>query len=137
MKPARSGNNSTKKEGQKDFRGGNRWKNNRNRDREKVPQNNLPVFKCELCGENIKELHSAIALQGSNNPAHFDCIIEKIKKENPVGKDEKVVYLGSGNFGIVKAEKNNIRKDFKIVKKIEMENRDEKPDWRTVQIRVK
>ena len=135
---------SGKKEGRKDFRSSRRWRGNRNRsrDRNKERENNeqdrdKPVLKCELCGKDIKEISSAIAMQGSQNPVHFDCMLEKLRKENPLQNNEKIVYLGAGNFGIVKQEKNKPAREFEIVKKIEVENRDDKPEWRSSQLKVK
>ena len=76
-------------------------------------------------------------MKDSHNPVHFDCMLEKLKKENSLESSDKVVYLGAGNFGVVRIEKGKSGKDFKIVKKLEVENRDEKPEWRTSQVKAR
>ena len=146
---AKSGGDSNfsgKKDGKRDFRGNRRWRKNRYRDRNKNEESsadsakqlrrNKITYTCEICGSEIKDISSAIA-SGNQNPVHFDCMLEKLKKENRLENSEKIVYLGSGNFGIIKQEKNRPMKEFKIVRKIEVENRDEKPEWRIDQLKVK
>ena len=148
------GNSTGKKEGRRDSRNNRRWRknryrdNNRNKDRNKQNETgkdqdnteqkkNRVILKCDICGKDIKEISSAIGSGESNMPVHFDCMVEKLKKENPLQADERIVYLGAGNFGVVKQEKNKPPKNFTIVKKFEVENRDEKPAWRIDQDRVK
>ena len=147
-----SSKNGGKKEGKRDFRGNRRWRKgrdrNRDRNRERKDENRSDsdsreekkekvLYTCEICGKDIKDISTAIASAGTQNPVHFDCMIEKLKNENPLEKTDKVVYLGSGSFGIVRQEKNKPAKEFTIIKKFEVENKDEKPDWRTGQVKVK
>jgi hypothetical protein len=141
------GNNNGKKEDKRDFRGNRRWRGNRSRDRDKNKDRdrdiekdldpNRIIYKCEICDKEIKDITSAIDMKDSHNPVHFDCMLDKIKKENSLEGTDKVVYLGAGNFGIVRIEKGKSGKDFKIMKKLEIENRDEKPEWRTLQIKAR
>ena len=143
-----------KKEGKRDFRGNRRWRKgkdryrdrDRNRERKddnrkdsdnRDPKKEKVLYKCEICGKDIKDISTAIASVDNQNPVHFDCMLEKLKNENTLEKTDKVVYLGSGSFGIVRQEKNKPAKEFSIIKKFEVENKDEKPDWRTGQVKVK
>ena len=150
------GSSEGKKEGKRDFRGNRRWRKNRYRDRNndrdrnrdrsedssrdsegREQKKNRVLYKCEICGKEIKDISTAIAPSGFQNPVHFDCMLEKLKNENTLENTDRIVYLGSGNFGIVRQEKNKPSKEFTIIKKFEIENRDEKPDWRTGQLKVK
>ena len=154
--PDAGGSSGGRKEGKRDFRGNRRWRKNRERYRDKdrnrnkerpedssreadnrEQKKNKVLYKCEICGKDIKDLSSAIASADTQNPVHFDCMLEKLKAENTLENTDKIVYLGSGSFGIVRQEKNKPAKDFTIIRKFEVENRDEKPDWRTGQVKAK
>ena len=83
--------------------------------------------ECSICNKPIRDVSSAINDQESENPAHFDCILKKLSESESLEKQEKIVYLGSGNFGIVKITNN---KKFEIVKKIQYENTEDIIKWR-------
>lgn len=112
-------------------------KRNNNRNRYKGKRNNKnissyggPSFLCSICGKNIRDLSSAITEKATGEPAHFDCIIKNLAKNEPVKENEKIVYLGNGKFGIIHYE-NNQNKNFQIIKEIEYEEvKEEQPDWR-------
>ncbi|MDC7240121.1 MAG: hypothetical protein PQJ50_07150 [Spirochaetales bacterium] len=111
-------------------------KNNRNRNRGRKNSKNTsitytgPAVSCSVCGKNIRDMSSAIKEAHSGQPAHFDCIIKKIAEQEPVKEREKIVYLGSGKFGVIKAD-NGQNKNFEILKEIEYEEREEDvPEWR-------
>ncbi|QEN07537.1 hypothetical protein EXM22_05865 [Oceanispirochaeta crateris] len=111
-------------------------KNNRNRNykgRKKTSQTisyTGPAVSCSLCEKNIRDLSSAIKERDSGLPAHFDCIIKKIAENETLKEQEKIVYLGSGKFAVIQTE-NNQNKNFKIVREIEYEEKEEDPpEWR-------
>lgn len=111
-------------------------KGNRNRHRGKkggskaLPSYNGPAVLCSICGKNIRDMSSAIAEQKSGDPAHFDCVIKDLAKQETIKENEKIVYLGNGKFGIIHYD-NNQNKNFKILKEIDYEKREEyPPDWR-------
>jgi hypothetical protein len=111
-------------------------KNNRNRNykgRKKTSQAIVytgPAVSCSLCGKNIRDISSAIKEKSSGLPAHFDCIIKKLAENEPVKELEKIVYLGSGKFAVIQIE-NNQNKNFKIIKEIDYEEKEEAvPEWR-------
>ena len=60
--------------------------------------------------------------------AHFDCILEDLKKSNELSEKEKIVYLGGGTFGII--EETEPTKDsssrFFVRKRINYEDRKNK-----------
>jgi len=120
-----SNNNNPGKRGNK-----NRYKGKRNNNKT-ISSYGGPAILCSVCGKNIRDLSSAITEKNSGSPAHFDCIIKDIAKNENIKESEKVVYLGNGKFGIIHYE-NNQNKNFKIIKEIEYEEKkDEQPDWRS------
>ena len=85
---------------------------------------------CPVCGKAIEHVFSAIAHEGSGPPAHIECIIAELTERESLAKDERVVYLGKGNFGVVsdKPRVEDGKRLFNVVRRIQYE--DEAPDWR-------
>jgi hypothetical protein len=55
---------------------------------------------CAACGKPIFDLAGAIASREDGEPIHFDCALEILSKEEKLTQDEKLMYLGSGFFGV-------------------------------------
>ncbi len=92
-------------------------------------KSNVPV--CEICGEPITDLASAINNKGSMNPVHFDCVLNKLSEQENPGPNEKVTYIGNGKFAVLHFENVHDMRHFSIIKEIEWENRDaERGEWR-------
>ena len=108
--------------------------------REKTEENKF-TLKCGICQQDIQDPSTAIALpDAERNPAHFDCVIKKIKENENIGEKEQVVYLGSGAFGIVEnvsGNQGNQGPNFKIIKKIDFEDKENIPEWRKQMVKVK
>ena len=108
--------------------------------KEKIEENKV-IYKCGICQQDIQDLSTAIALpEPERLPAHFDCIIKRIKENENLGEKEQVVYLGSGSFGVVEnvsGNQGNQGPNFKIIKKIDFEDKENVPEWRKEMIRVK
>jgi hypothetical protein len=90
----------------------------------------LVVYDCPLCGKPIKDLSAAVTDKASGNPAHFDCILEKVAAGEIRGKGDFVSYLGGGRFGVVHYANPHNAKGFKIKKIIEWEDKENRADWR-------
>lgn len=88
------------------------------------------VQKCPICHKSIHEYFTAITYKESDNPAHFDCIIKEIKKEEELASNEKICYLGNGSFGIITFRNPSSPIKFLIRKRIQYENTEETPSWR-------
>lgn len=89
------------------------------------------VTVCEICGEPIQELSSAINNKNTGNPVHFDCVLNKITEEEKPGPNEKVTYIGNGKFAILYFENVHDMRHFTIRKTIEWESREsERGQWR-------
>jgi hypothetical protein len=55
---------------------------------------------CAVCGKPIFDLTGAVASREDGEPIHFDCAVEILWKEEKLAPDERLVYIGSGYFGI-------------------------------------
>lgn len=124
--------NNNKKEFRKNFRGGRR-KGNITREKTEV---NKTVYTCEICTQAIQDITTALAVPVSGNPAHFDCVVKKLAETEKPEEGQQIVYLGGGNFGIVKIDAKSPKNDFKIIKKIEYEDRETIPGWRKELVKV-
>lgn len=92
-------------------------------------KNRVPV--CELCGQPITDIASAISNKNDGNPVHFDCVLKKITETEKPGPNEKVAYIGQGKFAVIYYENPRDAKHFSIRKTIEWEGRDqERGEWR-------
>jgi hypothetical protein len=89
-------------------------------------QKPLPKPMCPYCGKPIYDITSALSDKDSDSPVHFDCVIARIAEGEHLEKDEKIIYLGGGRFGIVQIEITPI-----FVKKIvQWEDKEDRAPWR-------
>ena len=86
------------------------------------------IKNCPYCDEPVKFMNSAVFVAGFDDPIHFDCVIDKIKKDENMQPDETVNYLGKGSFGIIKKIEKS--PGFEIRKRIQIEPEHEKVQWR-------
>jgi hypothetical protein len=85
---------------------------------------------CPLCGKPVYDLSTAVAASREQpEPAHFDCVMERVAASETLAAGEKLVYLGSGSFGVVVFKDKN-ESAFTIVRRIQWEKEGEKKDWR-------
>ncbi|MGP1415050.1 MAG: hypothetical protein ACTTJ6_03825 [Treponema sp.] len=89
-----------------------------------------PKTICEKCGKEIKDLNTALSDKNTGNPVHFDCILEFLKNSEELKENEELIYIGNGNFAIITFENPKIRKNFKIIKSIEWEEKSENHQWK-------
>lgn len=85
---------------------------------------------CPMCGQAITDISSAMVDKASGSPAHFDCVLNKVKESEPIGENEKIAYIGQGRFAVLYYENPREQKNFSIKKVIEWEDRESKPEWR-------
>jgi hypothetical protein len=100
-----------------------------------APEQNRPDEKrelkiCPICGKPVYDL--ATALSGNKEtgePAHFDCVLERVAAAENISSQERLVYLGAGNFGVIEF-KDKGENAFVVKRKIPWEAEGEKKDWR-------
>jgi hypothetical protein len=98
--------------------------------RNKRYRRNRPQYKCPICNRPIREFYTAITHKDSEVPAHFDCVLREIKKQEELSQNEKICYLGNGSFGVITFRTPNSPIKFLIRKRIQYETKDENPPWR-------
>lgn len=85
---------------------------------------------CPICNAAITDIASAMSDKASGKPAHFECILEKVKSAEQIGENEKISYIGQGRFGVLYFENPRDQRHFTIKKIIEWEDREHKAEWR-------
>jgi hypothetical protein len=105
----------------------NRHRRNRGT-RHEAAKKDFPL--CPLCKGQIRELSSAIQYRETGEPAHFDCILNVIEKNEELASHEKICYLGNGSFGVIRFQKDPSVFPFIIRKRIQYEEPHEIPSWR-------
>lgn len=82
---------------------------------------------CYSCHKKIQDPFSAIASPDDPKEVyHFDCAIDKIKKEQPLNEGESIIYIGAGSFAIARVKRTTkLKTDFEIIRKIEFEPKKE------------
>ncbi len=73
-----------------------------------------PLLECPLCGKVIENIASALTYP-EGGFCHFDCVLEKIAKDERITENQKVSYIGRGTFAVVEENEEN---GFSFTKKI-------------------
>ena len=94
---------------------------------EKMTRFNPP--NCTICGKMVFDLTSAMALPEDGSPVHFDCALQKAGEQEHIGKNEKIIYVGSGNFAVVEFT-DQTGGSFDIKRRISYEQKEQICEWR-------
>ena len=80
---------------------------------------------CPICNEPIYIIEEAIRHNSTGELAHFECILNEIRDNNisEMEEEDKIVYLGSGTFGIIQERQNGKTSRFFVRKRINYENK--------------
>ena len=103
---------------------------NREKDVPKEPKPEMTYPDCSLCGKPIKDIYSSIIHRESGNPAHFDCVMQELQKSEVLTEGERICYLGSGVFAVMRPTPQNERPSISIRKKIQYEDKEKSTAWR-------
>lgn len=128
-------NRSNKKSGKKPFHKNNynnQQKNNKKsiEEYEKIYLNKKmsedsekPI--CPICNKPIYITEEGITHNATGKLAHFECILNEIKQNNikDIEENDKIVYLGSGTFGIIQERQSGKNLKLFVRKRINYENR--------------
>ena len=94
------------------------------------PEDRRDLPLCPLCGNPLYDLSSALAAnRETGEPAHFDCVLERVIASETLAAGEKIVYLGSGAFAVVEY-KDRSETAFTVKRRIQWEKEGEKREWR-------
>lgn len=85
---------------------------------------------CGRCGKPITDVAMALADRGTDEPIHFDCVLDSLNASEKLQENEKIAYIGQGRFAVVNFPNANDTKNFTIVRIIEWEPKDKKYSWR-------
>ncbi len=111
----------------------NRRSSNRKRKRRKRYKGYKPSQKlpdCPICEQPVRDVLTAIAVSSDGVPAHFDCVLKKLSREEELRNKEKICYIGGGSFGIVRFDNPQDTRNFSIRKRIQFEQKDLSVFWR-------
>ena len=114
----------------------NRRHSNRDRARDKEktppaeprPERTYPI--CPLCEKPIKDIFSSIVHKEKGEPVHFDCVLQELQKTENLVEGERLCYLGSGIFGIMKPQGPENPTGIAIRKKFQYEDKEKAAVWR-------
>ncbi len=86
-----------------------------------------PPRTCVVCGQNIQDVYSAVAYGEEQEAAHFECVLQAIKADRNLKQNEKVCYVGSGTFAVVRTSGSGA---FVVAERIRYEDEINRPEWR-------
>lgn len=89
---------------------------------------------CDLSGEEIDDITTAIAHPHTGKPVRFESVIKTLldQEQEELQEDERLAYLGKGTFGIIKIEKKKGggRPELTVRKYFHYEDTHERHAWR-------
>ena len=118
--------------------GGRSRSGNWRRNRKKPAKNGFPgneVPQCPYCGQNVRDVLTAIAVENDETPVHFDCVLKKIAESEKLEAKDKICYLGNGSFGIVHFKNPSDPTNFVIKKRIQIEDEKKQISWRRAAVK--
>lgn len=95
------------------------------------PLPKLPTPLCPKCGQPITDITSALPDKNSGEALHFDCVLSFLQGAETLGANEKIVYIGQGRFAVMHFDNPSDTRKFRILRVIEWEGRDVRPEWRS------
>lgn len=101
------------------------------KDQQHIRELKQKQYTCCKCGKPITDIISALADKKTDEPIHFDCVLEILNTEEKLQTNEKITYIGQGRFAVVYFPNIHDSRNFNIVRVIEWEAKDKKYSWRT------
>jgi len=86
-------------------------------------QENIVYEICPFCEKEIREPLYALKDKESGKNVHFECIQKRVASSLTLAGDEKLYYLGSGNFGIVKEKRQFGKNKIMIIQRVQYEEK--------------
>lgn len=122
--------NQNKKNKQRGFFKGKRPFDRQGTDTQEAHVPSAPPPECGLCHKPIFDVTSAINNPTSGLPCHFDCVLTSLTEAEKPTQGQRVIYLGGGCFAVADYGTNPQSTKFTIVRKIQFEEKDKRPEWR-------
>jgi hypothetical protein len=72
------------------------------------------LISCPICAKQINDTKFTFVDEATGKKAHFDCIMDRIRKSEGIEKGQKLYYLGGGSFGVVEERKSKNKFDIQI-----------------------
>ena len=101
------------------------------------PSEAIPSPDCPLCGKPIRDMASAVSQKSTGGveesaivPAHFECVLQEIGKNEKLERGDSVAYIGGGRFGVVRFVNPHEGHRFEIKKIFEWEAVEQRAPWR-------
>ncbi len=104
----------------------NKNRNRRNFRKPKNKRQKLPPVNCSICGKAIDSIAQTIGGPAKDEFSHFDCAIRTLSENETIQSDQKICYIGNGDFAIIEYNKKNFSGGFSVVKRISYENQEMK-----------
>jgi len=95
-----------------------------------LPANPITTPDCPWCGNQIKDITTAITDKETGRPVHFDCVLARISSMENLETNDSVCYIGGGRFGVIHYNNPPDMRDFTIKKIYEWEAKDNTNEWR-------
>ncbi len=73
---------------------------------------------CALCSTPIDDMLSAVRHSEGDDVCHFECVQKELAKSEPLAENEKMVYVGNGDFCIVQERRNRGKMYYFLRKRI-------------------
>lgn len=79
---------------------------------------------CVLCKAIIDDMLSALKPSEGDGFCHFECVQKELARSEPLAENEKMVYVGSGDFCIVQERRNRGKTYYFLRKRIHWRDAD-------------
>lgn len=88
---------------------------------------NVEHLTCCYCHEPIREMSLAIDVPDFTEPAHFDCVLSRLKDQENLQPKEEIIYMGNRKFAVVVYKTQNT---FDVIREIPFEDNRDFKSWR-------
>jgi hypothetical protein len=85
---------------------------------------------CPLSGEPIRDVLSAISHPQTGQPTNLESVIAELSRREQLGANERICYIGEGQFGVIQEQKVGGKQQITIIRRISYEQGNTRADWR-------
>ncbi|MGL4524008.1 MAG: hypothetical protein ACRCVN_00600 [Spirochaetia bacterium] len=86
---------------------------------------------CPICEKKILSSSSIVENPGTGDPSHFECVLQSLKNNHPLEKDQRLAYLGSGVFAVIEQEHPGRKNSpFKIIEYVHNGQKPSETPWK-------